>query len=224
MTSDRFHHVITVNSLLVLDVKKNPSLKSICDDASLLIPDSSGFVWANSVLNHIKLDRYPGIDLAFDLCAKAAEKNIPVFLLGGKPGIVEDAKQFLIGHFPSIRIAGCRDGYFSDRDSTSITEEICNLASGAPMLILVAMGMPRQESWIYENRRNLPAGLAVGVGGTFDVWAGVTARAPQFLQKLGLEWLYRLFQEPFRWKRIMMLPCFVLLVLKSRISNPSGIR
>ena len=213
MTSLHKHLVITANSLLLMEAQKNKKLKEACHLSSLIIPESSGVSWAALTLHFSKMHRFPGIDLAFSLLGLCEQHEIPVYLLGGRAGIPKQASRFLYQFYPGIRIVGMRDGYFQKRDHQTIIEDI---SASRARLVLVALGMPKQEIWIQENWTHLPPALYMGVGGTFDVWAGALSRAPQFFQKSGLEWLYRLKQEPKRWRRMAQLPRFALKVLSHR--------
>jgi len=142
----------------------------------------------------------------------AAAEGWPVYLLGSKPSIVEKAAFELQRRFPDLTVAGFRDGYFDEGD-VSVIDEIRE--SGAKILF-VAMGIPKQEIWVTENAERLGDLLAVGVGGAFDVVSGTLKRAPELLQKIGLEWFYRLLQEPWRWKRDLDLFVFVIKVLLTK--------
>lgn len=155
----------------------------------------------------------PGIDFALDLCRWAATQNYSVYLLGGTDEAVDGAAHFLRATIPGIAIKGARSGYF---DVAKETEILADIKTKAPRLLLVALGMPRQDVWIYKNLDKLSPGLAIGVGGSFDVWAGHLERAPRWIQNLGLEWLYRLWQEPFRWRRIAQLPVFAMKVISAK--------
>lgn len=209
IASGRVARIVTANALLVLEAGANPSLLELCLSADLVLSDSVGISWAAWRLGMPIPTRYPGIDLAFDLTFAAEQKRASVFLLGGRPGIAERAAGFLKTARPGLRIAGTRDGFFEAKDDESVIEEVRKSGAG---LVLVALGMPRQDVWIHRNRARLPGALYVGVGGTFDVWAGAVKRAPRWFSRTGLEWLYRVVQEPWRWRRIARLPLFLLRV------------
>ncbi|OVE76953.1 hypothetical protein BVX98_03985 [bacterium F11] len=213
MTSLRSHHIITANSLLILEAQKNPALHQACQKASLVLPDSAGVSWAAITLHASRLYRYPGIDMAFEMCGIAQSMNVPIYLLGGEPGISKNAARYLYQQLPRLVIAGMRDGFFQERDEKSIFDDI---AQSRARLVLVAMGMPKQEIWISQRWPHLPPAVYMGVGGTLDVWAGKVNRAPPLVQKSGFEWLYRLGQEPSRWKRMTQLPKFAIKVITRR--------
>ena len=151
--------------------------------------------------------RFPGIDLAKALCAEAARAEFGVYFLGAKPGVAGEAARRLAEEIPGLKIAGTRDGYFEDAAAPEIVGAI---RTSKARLVLVALGMPRQEIFIHRHRADFPPGLAVGVGGSFDVWAGLVKRAPEPFQRLGLEWLYRVMREPWRLPRIAKLPLFAV--------------
>ena len=195
---------------MILEAEKTPLLKTICERASMVVPDSSGISWAASLFGFPDIERFPGIDLAFELCQMAQEESLPIYLLGGQTSVAEEAAKGLFASFPLLQISGMRDGYFNPQDEPALIRDI---AHSQARLVLVALGMPRQETWIYEHLSVLPPAIYIGVGGSFDVWSGRSKRAPFWLRNLGLEWLYRLKKEPFRWKRIARLPQFALKVL-----------
>ena len=159
------------------------------------------------------VERIAGIDYMDRLCRLAASESIPVFLLGGRPGIARRASEKLAKMHPGLVVTGYYDGYFDRAYSRQIAERIRE--SGARILFL-ALGMPAQEKWAASQREALDGMLCVGVGGSFDVYAGELRRAPKFWQKIGCEWLYRLFQEPWRFKRDVQLFSFVLMILRER--------
>lgn len=213
LTGDQPRFVITANTLFLLDAEKNPALKRIGQKASLVIPESSGISWAAGRHKKSLPPRVAGIDAAFQLCGLAEIKGTPVYLLGGSKGVAERAADFLYKQFPYLWIAGMRDGYFRERDEEAIINDI---SRSRAKVVLVAMGMPKQELWIEKNLHRLPPGVYMGVGGSFDVWAGDLKRAPLWMQESGLEWLYRLIQEPWRASRILQLPRFAFKVVLGR--------
>lgn len=216
MTSGSAHQLITANSLLLLESQHSSELRRACTEAEMVSSDSIGISLAAFYLGRPVPHRQPGIDLAKDLCGLAEIESFPVYLLGGRPGVAGKAATALQKEFPNLMVVGMRDGFFRYEDEPAILEDI---GRSNARLILVALGMPKQEIWIAENRHRLSPGLYVGVGGSFDVWANVVKRAPILFRKFGLEWLFRLAQEPFRWKRIAQLPTFVFRVLLSRFAT-----
>jgi N-acetylglucosaminyldiphosphoundecaprenol N-acetyl-beta-D-mannosaminyltransferase len=216
--ADRACLAVTVNPLLVLASEKQaPALREVCESADISISDSAGLSWAFRRLQVPKPDRYPGIDFAFDLCAKAATAGVSVYLLGGEPGIAERAARVLVERLPTLKIGGVRDGFFGPAQDAEI---IASIRRSDARLVLRALGMPKQELWYHDHRSELPPALYVGVGGTLDVWAGKVKRAPEVWQRWGLEWLYRLFQEPSRWRRMAQLPLFAARVWAASLKRP----
>lgn len=211
LSSERPHFIITANALFLLDAQRVPEIKSACESASLIIPDSSGITWAARRKSASSApQRITGIDAAFELCALAEMKNTPIYLLGAAPGVASRAASYLSREFPYLMIAGVRDGFFKESDEETILRDI---AHSRAKVVLIAMGMPRQELWIHRNMHRLPPAIYMGVGGTLDVWAGDLKRAPRWMQALGIEWLYRLIQQPWRITRMWQLPRFALKVI-----------
>ena len=209
-------HVVTMNAEIVIQASHDTELATIIDDADLVTPDGSGIIMALR-LHGIDQPRYAGIDLGEDLLRLAAqpESNYPVFFYGGKPQIVQRAAQKWQAKLPNLKIVGIEHGYLDAEQQSKLLHQIQTLQ---PKIILVALGMPRQEIWIRDNFQLCPQAIWIGVGGSFDVWSGVKNRAPQYIRNLDLEWLYRIVQEPSRWRRALALPKFAVLAVVERIS------
>lgn len=201
------HHVITGNTLMLLDAERDCELQAVLENAALVIPESSGIYWASRWLRRPLREFIPGIDLMLALCAHTTQS---VYLLGAKPGVAAQAADELRRRFPGLRIAGCHHGYFSETESVAILEHV---RSTRPGLLFVAMSVPAQEKWIAAHLHASGAAVVMGVGGSFDVLAGRLQRAPAWMRRLGVEWLFRLYQEPWRWRRIARLPVFAMRVL-----------
>lgn len=210
---ETFHHVITLNAEIIYQAQFNPELKELINGADLVTPDGAGIVWAAGYLGEPVTERVTGIDLMDRVCQQAHLNGWKIFLLGGAPGVADEAARKLQEAYPNICIAGTQHGYFSGLEEKDVLEKV---QSAAPDILFVALGAPRQEFWIRKNRDRLPVKVAVGVGGSFDVIAGRVKRAPLWMQKMKLEWLARLIKEPWRAKRMLSLPKFVLLVMKSK--------
>jgi len=155
-----------------------------------------------------------GVDLVKNLLKASAQNPIKFFLFGGKPGIADIANATIICDYPGAQIVGTRNGYYTADDEAAIINEINN--SNADVL-LVCLGAPKQELWIHENKNKLKVKATLGVGGTLDVLAGNVKLAPDFFRNNGLEWLYRLYKEPRRFKRMLRLPKFIFYILGIRI-------
>jgi N-acetylglucosaminyldiphosphoundecaprenol N-acetyl-beta-D-mannosaminyltransferase len=161
-------------------------------------------------------ERVAGVELIEHVCARAAAEGLPVYLLGGAPGIAERAADALRSRHPGLQVAGTRDGYFAETDSAEIAGAI--RASGARVLF-AGMGFPRQEFWLSQYLKQTGCGVGIGVGGSFDVISGNVRRAPDAWRKAHLEWFYRLVTQPQRWRRQLALPYFVLLVAGENVRN-----
>jgi N-acetylglucosaminyldiphosphoundecaprenol N-acetyl-beta-D-mannosaminyltransferase len=209
---------ISFNPELVMAALENPVAAEALHNADLTYPDGVGAVWA--ARRRLALDpatdpgprRVAGIDLAQRVLELAAGAGTPVYLLGAGPGVAEEAAGRQRAWLPGLQIAGWRDGYFSPADEEAVVGVV--RASGAAIL-LVAMGAPKQEMLLHRHRDEWGAAVALGVGGSFDVWAGRAVRAPEWVRRAGVEWLYRLAREPKRVRRQLVLPRYVARVLRA---------
>lgn len=206
-------HVVTLNAEMVMLARKNPQLASAIAQADLVIPDGAGVVLSLR-LQGKKQARYPGIDLAAALLKSTAARTTPgeIFFYGGVPGRAETAAQLWRNQFPNLSIR-TQHGYLSPSQEAELCQE---LSQRQPQLILVALGVPRQEIWIAQHRHLCPQSIWMGIGGAFDIWGGAKSRAPSWFCEHNLEWLYRLYQEPSRWRRMMVLPLFAWASLVNR--------
>jgi N-acetylglucosaminyldiphosphoundecaprenol N-acetyl-beta-D-mannosaminyltransferase len=206
-------HVVTMNAEIVIQANRDPELAQIIREADVVTADGAGITLALKLYG-IAQTKCAGIELGESLLKLAASAGYRVLLYGGKPEVVTKAAQNWQDRLPSLDIIGVYHGYL---DETEIAALDRVLIDEQPQIILVAMGAPRQDRWIRDRRKLCPQAVWVGVGGSFDVWSGLKQRAPIIWQKLNLEWLYRLFQDPSRWQRIFALPQFALLALGERI-------
>ncbi len=209
-------YVITANSLMVMKATENILFKRILNDAKIITPDGIGLIWASNFLGQPLKSRVTGIDLTKRLLRLCAFKGYRLFLLGSSPGITTKIKMGLEENFPGIKIVGFHHRLFSKKEEVLIIEEITR---SQPDIIFAGLGSPAQEKWINRNYYAFDQGVFVGVGGSFDVLSGQVKRAPFLFQRLGLEWLYRLIREPYRWRRMMALPKFVWYILIQRMLN-----
>lgn len=184
----------TVNVSTLMMMRKDPGLQSFVDSASLVVADGQPLVWCAPLFGGRIPERVTGIDLIGSLCQRALAEGKGVYLLGATDGVLSKALGRLRARYPGLRIDGA-NGYFSPEDGAERAEAI--RASGASLL-LVGMGSPRQEAFIRDHWEKLPAGIAIGVGGSFDVIAGTRVRAHPWIGRAGMEWLVRLMQEPRR--------------------------
>jgi N-acetylglucosaminyldiphosphoundecaprenol N-acetyl-beta-D-mannosaminyltransferase len=204
-------HIVTLNAEMVIAAQKDQTLDRIIRHAHLIIPDGSGVVWAMR-LHGTKADRLPGIELAQSTLDLAAQKNVKVALIGGKPEVLAKIEATLPIKHPGLKIVAAQNGYFSADEEEELIERV---AEAQPELVLVALGVPKQEFFIDKWQQLFPHAVLVGVGGSFDVWAGTVKRAPAVFRKLHLEWFYRLICEPWRFRRMgSALPSFALQVLQ----------
>jgi N-acetylglucosaminyldiphosphoundecaprenol N-acetyl-beta-D-mannosaminyltransferase len=205
-------HVVTLNAEMTMQAERNKPLADIIHRAELVIPDGAGVVLYLQLLLRQKVNRIPGIELAEALVKKLGKSTSnpntsKVFFYGGSPGVAQKAADYWQSELPALNIAGTHSGYHSEAEEQLLLK---NLSQIQPQLILVGLGVPRQEIWIAKNRHVCPQAIWVGVGGSLDIWSGVKTRAPKWLGNNHLEWLYRLYKEPWRWKRMISLPEFAL--------------
>ena len=201
-------HVVTLNAEMAMQADQNSALKAVLCQADLAIPDGAGIVLYFRVKGK-RIQRCPGIELAESLL-QTLEAEHSAFFLGAAPGVAKAAAQTWQARQPNLNIVGVQDGYFTAEDLPALEDRLKALQ---PTVIFVALGVPRQEFWIAERRSLCPKAIWVGVGGSFDIWAGNKERAPAFFCNNNLEWLYRLYQEPWRWRRMLALPKFAIRAL-----------
>ena len=214
--SGKPHLAVTANPEMVMKARRDLLLAEILQRADLVVADGIGVVWAASFLGQEVPERIPGIELAEALLARAGEKGWRVFLLGGERGVAEKAAAAVSQRWPGLRIAGTHHGFFKGPEEEEI---LARLKEARPDILLAALGVPRQEKWLAAHLAELRIPVAVGVGGSFNVWAGVDRRAPSWMRRMNLEWLYRLVRQPWWIRRMAVLPLFVLAVLKERLVN-----
>lgn len=203
-----FHLVVTLGTEMVVQAQKDEEFRAILKQADLVVPDSAGICWACRRAGTPLKGRVPGIDLLQRLAVLAPQKNWRFFFLGSAPGVAEEAAKALSEKAHGFSPAGSFHGYFKDD-----AEVIELIREARPDILLVALGSPRQEKWIWNNRERLQVPVAIGIGGSLDVLSGRRRRAPRWMQEMGLEWLHRLLSEPGRYKRMQALPAFVRMVL-----------
>ena len=209
LVQDGYHILYTPNPEMVMAACSDASLMNVINSADLVVPDGIGIVLASRITGqHIK-ERVAGCDLIYALFNEIKNTGKTVYLLGGKPGVAELAAKNMCIKFQGLDIIGCHHGYFSPEQEPALLDEIIRLK---PDILLVGMGMVRQEKWIHNNR-DLPVRLAAGVGGSIDIMAGTVKRAPIILRRMGLEWLYRLISQPRRAHRMLKLPIFMVKVI-----------
>ncbi|MDN5331894.1 MAG: N-acetylglucosaminyldiphosphoundecaprenol N-acetyl-beta-D-mannosaminyltransferase [Tepidanaerobacteraceae bacterium] len=211
--SDGLKIIVTPNAEIIMAAQKDKKLKDAINSADLSLPDGIGVVLASKILGKPLEQRTTGFDLMMMILEKARDEGLSIFLLGGKPGVAEGAAENIKKKFPGIEIAGVHHGYF---DESEENEVIGMINEASPDILFVAMGAPKQELFMTRNRRKLRCKVAMGVGGSLDVLSGKVRRAPKIMQNAGLEWLYRLITQPSRFRRMSVLPLFLLKVIFHR--------
>ena len=205
--------VCTVNPEFIIEARRRPVFRRALATADLCTPDGVGVLWAARRAGVRLEERVTGSDAIYRLSERAAVQGWRVFFLGAAAGVAERAAAGLTRLYPGLQVAGTFAGSPAEGDWAQIRQR---LAAARADLLFVAYGHPRQDIWIHQHRDELPVAVAMGVGGAFDFVAGVTPRAPLWMQGLGLEWLFRLVRQPWRWRRMTTLPLFALLVLLER--------
>lgn len=202
--------VVTLGTEMVMEAQRNEPFRRVLGGAALSLCDTIGLLLASRLRRGPLRERVTGVELVERLAERSRAAGIALYLLGGRPGVAEQAAQTLLARYPGARIAGWRDGYFSAEETTEVLAAIAR--SGAQVLC-AGLGSPKQELWLEEHLAASGARVGIGVGGTFDVLSGNVVRAPVGWRTLGMEWLHRLIREPWRWRRQLVLPRFALAVL-----------
>ncbi|MBD2495199.1 WecB/TagA/CpsF family glycosyltransferase [Nostoc sp. FACHB-280] len=215
-------HVVTLNAEMTMQAERDSALAKVIHDAELVIPDGAGVVLYLQWLFWQKVQRCPGIELAETLLRELGQKQkgTKVFFYGGAPGIATKAADYWQQQAPDLNIVGTHSGYHSPEEEEILHQTLTQLQ---PQVILVGLGVPRQELWIAQNRHLCPQAIWIGVGGSFDIWSGSKTRAPAWLGNNNLEWLYRLYKEPWRWRRMLALPEFAVKAFVYRLTAKSAV-
>ena len=202
--------VVTLNAEMTMAALADPALGAAIEAAKLVIPDGAGVVWALG-RQGFRVRRAPGIELAHRLLEHASAAGWRVALVGASPEVMGLLTARLRQELPGLQLVFSAHGYQPAEAWPALERQVI---AARPDLVLVALGVPRQETWVSRlpQRRS---GLWMGVGGSFDVWAGTKKRAPRWMGALQVEWLYRLVQEPHRWRRMLALPRFAMAVLRN---------
>ena len=211
-------HIVFVNALKVYLVDKDPELKKSIFDADLVLPDGMPIVWISRLFNRQLPERICGTDLFEILLKECENRNKSVYFLGSKDEILKKMLNVINRTNPKLRIAGFRNGYFSDFDDDNIINEINNSKAD---ILFIGISSPKKEIWAYKYKAKINTPVVMGVGGSFDVLAGVVSRAPKWMQKVGLEWFYRVIMEPRRMlgRYLKTNLYFVFVVLKYLINE-----
>jgi N-acetylglucosaminyldiphosphoundecaprenol N-acetyl-beta-D-mannosaminyltransferase len=215
LSSDAPHQIVTANLDFLSIADRNPAFRDAINDADLAVADGMPLVWVSRLRGQALPERINGVDLVDAGCKLAAETDHSVFLLGAAPEVTEAAARTLQARYPGLQIAGAYSPPFGPLDEDESERIVKLIQRAAPELLFVALGAPRQDPWIRENLDRLPVRVAIGVGCVFDLLAGKVSRAPVWMQRSGLEWAFRLAQEPGRlWRRYFVddLPVLVRLL------------
>jgi N-acetylglucosaminyldiphosphoundecaprenol N-acetyl-beta-D-mannosaminyltransferase len=210
IADERPRQIVTVNPEFVMTGQSNAEFRRVINEAALALPDGTGVWWASRRLGRPVPERIPGVDLVNRLASLSADKGFRIYLLGAMPGVAEQAAQVLCARYAGLTVAGTYAGSPRAEDEAAI---IAQVRAAHPHILLVAYGAPAQDMWIARNLDRLGVPVCIGVGGAFDYLAGVHPLAPRWLRRIGLEWLYRLATQPWRWRRMLALPRFVWQVL-----------
>lgn len=205
--------VATANAEMLLMATHDAELKKILNEAELVVADGAGTVWAAHYLGYEMPERVAGFDLVQEIMKISPAHDYKIFLFGAAPGIADKAKLKAEKLYPGIKIVGVRNGFFTADDEPEIIAQIKNSKAD---ILLAALGVPKQEKFLSKYKAELNIPLSIGVGGTFDVMAGVVKRAPLWMQKAKLEWLFRAMLQPSRAGRLIALPKFVFKVFASK--------
>jgi N-acetylglucosaminyldiphosphoundecaprenol N-acetyl-beta-D-mannosaminyltransferase len=214
-----------VNAAKLVSCQRNSELLKSLEEANLVLADGQSVVWLSRMMGESLPERVAGIDLMYGLLEKATERSYGVYFLGARPEVVAKVVEVVQERYPSVRISGYRDGYFAEEEERTVME---NIRDSSADIVFVAMPSPRKENFLRRWRSDMKVPLCHGVGGSFDVIAGITRRAPLWMQRCGLEWLYRLAQEPGRmWKRYLMTNTMFLVlglraIVKTRLKQLRG--
>lgn len=212
LAGDKTCYAVTPNAEIAYEALRDESLRALLNEADLVLPDGAGVVLASKILRKPLQQKVAGVDFAAGLLRELSETGGRLYLLGSKPGVAEQAAQKMLEQNPGLVICGMADGYF--KDEAAVVQKI---NEAAPDVLFVCLGAPKQELFMQAHQAELRVRLMVGLGGTLDAFAGTVRRAPKWMIRLNLEWLYRLIKEPRRLGRMMRLPKYILAVVAERI-------
>ncbi len=217
LKEDTHKMIFTPNPEMIMATREDSYFKEVLNNADIVVPDGIGVVYA-AKLNKVKIkERVAGFDVVENILQKYKTQGKTIYLLGAGKGVAEKAKENIEKNYNGIKVVGVHDGYFDSAEEVNIVKEINELQ---PDVLLVGLGLGKQEKWIYEHK-DLKVKLSMGVGGVIDVHAGIVQRAPEIFIKLNLEWFYRLLKQPKRFFRMLKLPLFVLVVIFEKITKKS---
>ena len=218
INDDKKHIIYTPNPEMVMEARKDSTFMQVLNSSSMNIPDGIGIVYGSKFTDNPIKYRVAGCDLLEDIFNEIKDSGKTVYFFGSAPNVGKMAKHKMEQKYKGLNIVGVANGYFDAEAEAEIIAEINRLK---PDLLLVGLGFPKQEKWIFNNIDRLNIGLAIGVGGSLDVLSGSVKRAPKVFIKLNLEWFYRLICQPSRWVRMLQLPLFMLVVIRDRFFSKS---
>jgi len=210
------HQIATVNPEFVMEARHNPAFAAVLEQTDLCLADGVGLLWAARRLGRALPERVTGSDGVPLIAQRAAERDWRVYLLGAGPGVAQRTGEILQARYHGLRVAGAYAGSPADADAAEI---VTRVREARPDILFVAYGAPKQDLWIGRHRAALAVPVMMGVGGSFDFIAGVQKRAPRWVQRLNLEWLFRLLAQPWRWRRQLALPRFACAVVREHMSR-----
>lgn len=205
--------IVTANPEIVLFSRQNQRYARVLPQADYTVPDGIGIVDGAKILRASLPERITGYDTMLSLLAWANEHQKRIFLLGAKPAVIQKAVEKINQDYPQLELCGWNDGYFTDEQAV-----VDQIEAAKPDFVFCALGFPKQDYFIHQHHQAAPA-IWMGVGGSFDVLAGVVKRAPQKWQDRHLEWLCRLIQEPQRFGRMLALPKYLALIIRQRLTG-----
>lgn len=214
MQGDHAAYCVTPNAEIVYEAIHDESLRTILNKADLILPDGAGVIRSARILGTPLKEKVAGIEFAAGVMDILAQDGAGLYLLGGKPGIAQMAAENLVKKYPGLNIVGYSDGYFKNDDMA--VEKVNE--SGAKVLF-VCLGAPKQERFMERNQDRLQIKFMAGLGGSLDNFAGIVKRAPRWMIRANLEWLYRLIKEPWRFKRMLRLPKLLHMVRQRKKEN-----
>lgn len=211
--SSKPHILSFVNPEIIMRAQMLPSYKEYLNNADLVAPDGIGLLLASKIIGTPLKERVTGTNIMYSLAEMSAKKGFRLYFLGAKFDVVKTAVKKLTCLYPTLKVVGMNHGYFSVSEEKNVIAEI---KTKKPDILIVCLGMYKQEMWIKRNLAEINVPVCFGNGGAFDFVSGRVKRAPLWMQKSGLEWFYRLLQEPRRIKRQLVLPLFLILVISRK--------
>jgi N-acetylglucosaminyldiphosphoundecaprenol N-acetyl-beta-D-mannosaminyltransferase len=207
------HQIATANPEFVMAARDDAEFRAVLEASDLCLADGVGLLWAARRMGQPLPERVTGSDSLPLIAEEAARRGWRLYFLGAAPGVAEQTARILAERYPGLTVAGAYAGSPRPADATDVIMRIC---AARPDVLFVAYGAPTQDKWIARHRAELGVPVMIGVGGAFDHITGIRRRAPGWVQRLNLEWLFRLITQPWRWRRQLALPNFVWAVLREQ--------